>query len=310
MCLFPVRAMQEAIADKHTGMLVKFGRPKVNSEGDLLLPCGKCTECISKRSVEWAIRCRHEISCHRENCFLTLTYDEKTVPDHSEIKNEFQKFMKRLRKHLKKNIRYIVSHEFGAQFKRPHHHAIIFGWDPLNQIFLKTTKSGERLFTSDEVSKLWKFGYHSIGTANEKTAYYIASYALKGKLHETTTGQGEIINLKDSMDCSRRPAIGYNYLIDNMHQLASGSDLLPRYYIKKLKELNPQLHERYENNQSTLLKTRSSHELLAKYVLDQQKLSLHGEFRELEQNIINENSHLKAELLTNRDAYQLSKTQG
>ena len=197
MCLFPLKAK-----------LNDIGRIEFNHEGDLKLPCGKCTECVSKRALEWATRARHEIATHKENCFITLTYSEENLPSHFIVKNEFQKFMKRLRKLTKLKLRYMVSHEYGTQKFRPHHHAIIFGYNPKDQKFNRTTPKGEKLFTSPELEKLWKHGFHSIGTANEKTAYYIASYSLKGKKHSyTDNNSGEIIEVNDCMDCSKRPAL-------------------------------------------------------------------------------------------------------
>ena len=122
MCLNPINAE-----------LQEFGKPKFTHEGALKLPCGKCTECKSQRAVQWAIRARHEIALHDENCFLTLTYEDKNLPSHLIVKDPFQRFMKRLRKHVKKPLRYMVSHEYGSQHFRPHHHAIIFGWNPKEQ---------------------------------------------------------------------------------------------------------------------------------------------------------------------------------
>ena len=53
-------------------------------------------ECRIKRSREWAVRCMHEASLHRDNCFLTLTISEsdKAVSLNYDY---FQSFMKRLR---------------------------------------------------------------------------------------------------------------------------------------------------------------------------------------------------------------------
>lgn len=45
----------------------------------------------------------------------------------------------------------MVSHEFGSLNFRPHHHAIIFGWDPSNQIKYKRTKGGSIIFRSKEL---------------------------------------------------------------------------------------------------------------------------------------------------------------
>lgn len=293
MCLFPINAQ-----------LDEYNKIKFTREGDLKLPCGKCTECISKRSLEWATRARHEISLHKENCFLTLTYNDESLPSIYVVKEEFQKFLKRLRKHIKRPIRYMVSHEYGSKTFRPHHHCIIFGYNPNNQTFLKSTSKGEKLFTSPIIEKLWKHGFHSIGTANEKTAYYIASYSLKGKKHQLTDPHsGEIVDVSDSMDVSKRPAIGYDYFIENCDQLVDTESILPRYYIKKLKELNPTLHERYENNQSLKFKNRSSHEIYAKFTIDQQKKHINSEFRSVEPNQERETSFLSEYLEKTRDDY-------
>lgn len=262
MCLFPVRATRQ-----------EFGRPKLDKEGDLTLPCGKCTECISKRAHDWALRCKHEISMHDENCFITLTYDDEHLPSFLVVKDYFQKFMKRLRKKTKKKLKYIVSHEYGSRTGRPHHHAIIFGWTPSNQEFALNSPSGEPLYTSKELGDLWRFGYHSIGDANEKTAYYIASYSLKSHTRTVTNpDSGEVVTVSDSMDCSRRPAIGREYFEKNMNQLLDSNVQLPRYYQKLLEKNYPDHFERYENESMLRnVSQRGIHERLAKHVIDTQK---------------------------------------
>jgi len=300
MCLFPVRAEKQ-----------EFGRPKLDPEGSIQLPCGKCYECISKRAVDWATRCRHEISLHNENCFLTLTYDDENLPSFLIVKKEFQKFIKKLRKKTKSKLRYIVSHEYGGKTGRPHHHAIIFGYNPDNQIYNREAPSGEPLFVSKDIDKLWTHGYHSIGTANEKTAYYIASYSLKSsKHHITNPTNGEIITVQDSMDASKRPAIGALFFRKNYQQLLDTKAQLPRYYKKLLERHHPDLHEEYENE--SLLrnnKPRSDHELLAAYTItNQQKNEGDSQYRKSPQSK-NEQLLYKAQLVHNRDKY-VSKIKG
>lgn len=177
--------------------------------------------------------------------------------------------MKLLRWHIyPQKINYIVSHEYGSQTFRPHHHVMIFGYDPDDQEYLRTTKKGYPLFTSDFISTIWKHGFHSIGEANAKTAYYIAAYALKGKTHDLldpTTG--EYVKVNDSFDCSKRPGIGLNYFKQNYQQLLNSDSRLPRYYVKKLQELHPDLHEEYENKTNQKIQTRSSHQVYAKFKL-------------------------------------------
>ena len=293
MCLSPINAE-----------LQEFGAPKFTPEGSLKLPCGTCTECKSLRAVEWATRAKHEISCHPENSFITLTYNDKNLPSHLVLKDPFQKFIKRLRKKLKNNnIRYMVSHEYGSQYFRPHHHAIIFGWNPKNQYDPRKTKSGETIFRSKELEELWTDGFSSVGTANERTAYYIASYAIKGKKHEILLPNGEYTTVSDLFDSSKRPAIGLNFLIKNQNQIINSGQPVPRYYLKKLKDLNPTLHEHHENKKSILLKNRSSQEIHAKYILDQQKQnSSLNEFRSTLESR-KEDTYFEAHLQFNRDEY-------
>jgi hypothetical protein len=298
MCLFPQKAR-----------LNDLGRIEFNHEGDLKLPCGRCNECISKRAIEWATRARHEIASHKENCFITLTYNEENLPSILVVKNEFQKFIKRLRKFTKLKLRYMVSHEYGTKNFRPHHHAIIFGYNPKNQKFNRTTPRGEKLFISDEIEKIWKNGFHSIGTANEKTAYYIASYSLKGKKHSFPDPvSGEIIQVSDCMDVSKRPAIGYNFLEENYKQMIDSKSILPRYYAKCLNDpkksvYNPGLFEMYENERMLNFKNRSSHEIYAKYIIDKQKNNIKSEFRERDATLEESEEYYNSELLTNRDDY-------
>lgn len=263
MCLSPIKAR-----------LDEFGRIKFTHEGDLRLPCSKCTECRMARAFEWGTRVKHELSQHDESCFVTLTYNEENFPDIHDWKKHFGVFHDKLQKKLKRRIRFLVSHEYGSTSFRPHHHAILFGYNPPNQSFLKVTKKGENLYTSPELESLWTKGFSSIGTANEKTAYYIASYSLKGqKILYTDPASGEIYTFSDSMASSKRPAIGSDFFQQNQNQLVNSGDILPRYYLKKLKELNPTLHEHYENARMQKLKNRGIHEVLAKYTIDQQKIS-------------------------------------
>jgi hypothetical protein len=262
MCLFPVRASRQ-----------EFGRPKLDPEGDLTLPCGKCAECKSKRASEWALRCKHEIACHDLNCFITLTYDDDHLPSFLIVKDEFQKFIKRLRKKIKTKLKYIVSHEYGGRSGRPHHHAIIFGWSPPNQSFLMEAPSGEPLYTSPLLDELWPHGFHSIGDANAKTAYYIASYSLKAVKHSVTDPEtGELVTVSDSMDCSSRPAIGRNFFLENVDQILETEKMIPRYYKKLLERYYPDKFEELENKSADSYKTRGSYELLAKYeIIESQK---------------------------------------
>lgn len=289
MCLFPQRAQKQ-----------EFGKPILHPEGDICLPCGKCTECVSKRACEWAIRAGHEISMHDENCFLTLTYDDEHLPSVFLVKEDFQKFMKRLRKKLKHKVRYIVSGEYGTKSFRPHFHAIIFGYNPPNQKFIMNSPSGSPLFTSPEISALWDKGFHSIGTANERSAYYIASYAMKGKKHTIADPEsGELVDVVDYMDSSKRPAIGKEYFLQNREQIINSGNIVPRYYLKLLEKEDLSLLEQHQSNLA--YKARSSHNFYAKYILDQQKLAMSDGFLRSAPEEKPEDIFYKKHLKTQRD---------
>lgn len=73
--------------------------------------CGQCAGCRLDRSKNWAVRCMHEAQMHEENCFITLTFDEKSLwsrPNPGSLCNvEHQLFVKRLRKFVKKKSNFI-----------------------------------------------------------------------------------------------------------------------------------------------------------------------------------------------------------
>jgi len=263
MCLHPIRATKQNPSDG--------GRPKVDPEGDLQIPCGQCHECIMLRARHWGTRAKHEISCHESSCFLTLTYDDEHLPSPLDFKRPFQLFIKKLRKKLKKKLMYMVSHELGGTTFRPHHHCILFGHSYDDLILHKKTKSGENIYLSKTLDSEWQNGYSSVGTANEKTAFYIAKYALKGKKHDVVMSDGSIIQISDLFDCSKRPAIGYNFLLKNYKSIVQSGEPLPRYYQKKLETISPEYLQIYQNNMLTNFRTRTAYELYAKFKINLQK---------------------------------------
>ena len=153
------------------------------------------------------------------------------------------------------------------------------------------------MYTSDELQQLWKNGHHSIGEANEKTAFYIASYSLKSEEHIVLDSNGKFVNVRDSFQSSRNPAIGLNYFRKNYKQLVDSSSILPRYYQKKLEEIDSDYFEQYENNKQVHVKNRGSNQRLAKYVIGNQKLN-DSEFRKAPDQMVQQayKQYLKSEV--------------
>lgn len=128
--------------------------------------------------------------------------------------------MKRLRKQYGPNIRYYHCGEYGAKTQRPHYHAILFNHDFKDKV-LFTTNNSNNLYTSEELKKLWPYGYSSIGDVTFQSAAYVARYILKkitgpnAKEHYQTINKttGQITYRKpEYTTMSRRPGIGKPWL--------------------------------------------------------------------------------------------------
>jgi hypothetical protein len=152
---------------------------------DLQVPCGRCVGCRLERSRQWAIRCVHEASLHSNNCFITLTYDSKKLPEGYNLASglcydHFALFMKRFRKFVEPlRIRFYMCGEYGTDHARPHFHACIFGYDFLDRVPWKKSPSGKMIFRSAALEKLWPFGFSSVGDVNFESAAYVARYIMK-----------------------------------------------------------------------------------------------------------------------------------
>lgn len=265
-CYHPITAFQP-----HGGGPLSFTNKK--DHNTLTIPCGQCWGCRLARSRDWAIRCMHEAQMHKHNAYITLTYDELHLPANSTlVYKDFQAFMRRLRKalgrgksgllhsgHTTKTVRFYMGAEYGEQHGRPHFHACLFGVDFADRLYLKKNESGERLYTSALLTKLWGKGFASVGNVTFKSAAYIARYIMKkltgnksNQYEITDTQTGEITNRKTEFNqMSRRPGLGKTWL-DKYHLdvfphgkvvLAGHQINAPRYYDNYFKAIDELGHE-------------------------------------------------------------------
>lgn len=232
MCLYPVSIM---------------ARPKGGLPHHETVSCGKCLECVQRHSIEWAFRIMDECSCHADNAFITLTYNNEHVPHLGVSRREIQLFMKRLRKELfPLKIRFFACGEYGKRTQRPHYHAIIFGWFPGDVVFLKRDGDND-IYRSKFLEKVWTFGFSSVGRVSFDTALYCAKYMNKYSWQESikrvpVVVDGEFTPFTDRLNApfvqmSNRPGIGYDKVYDS--DLVSDklyrrgrSVKIPRYYLK------------------------------------------------------------------------------
>jgi len=144
----------------------------------LTLPCGQCIGCRLERSRQWAVRCSHEAQLHESNCFITLTYDPASVPAGGTlVYSHFQLFMKRYRKMFPlTKIRFYMSGEYGEDLLRPHYHACIFGHTFSDRVVHKKSDQGFFIYTSNQLSQLWPYGFSTVADFTFETAAYTARY--------------------------------------------------------------------------------------------------------------------------------------
>lgn len=148
----------------------------------------------------------------KEKCFVTLTYDNEHLPKNRNlVKKDFQDFLKRLRKHIEpKKLKYILSGEYGPTTLRPHGHILLMGYQPSDLKFYKYNKTKDMLFTSKELSKIWKNGYVIVGLVTYESAAYVARYTYKKAF-----GIDKEFNIKHGRNpefqtASRRNGIAYS----------------------------------------------------------------------------------------------------
>lgn len=216
--------------------------------------------CLLDRSQQWAVRCMHEAATHSFNSFVTLTYDDKNLPDGGTLRPDHLKaFLKRLRKEKlfsEISIKYFACGEYGDENKRPHYHAILFGIDFPDKRPYKKNKRGDMLFTSEHLEKIWRFGKCWLGSVTYQSAGYVARYTLKkagkqfdaGHYQKLNLETGEIIDVHPEFQrMSRRPGIGHAFyerfksdIYPSDEVIVEGKSLKPpRYYDRLLERENP-----------------------------------------------------------------------
>lgn len=162
------------------------------------LPCRKCIGCRLDHAKMWATRCLHQASLHKNNCFVTLTYNDENLPKHGGLDHrDYQLFTKKLRDKLQHKIKFYMCGEYGSvcakcklsEFRcqcekfekslgRPHFHACIFNHD-FKDKKLHSIKKDVKLFRSEELEKIWTNGFSTIGDVTFQSAGYVARYITK-----------------------------------------------------------------------------------------------------------------------------------
>lgn len=209
------------------------------------------------------MRCLHEASLYKHNCFLTLTYDDEHVPHRSMLDYPaFQKFMKRLRKHAAPTRpRFYMCGEYGPENGRPHYHACVFDFDFADKTYWARSPSGEKIYRSESLERLWPFGFCSVGQVTFESAAYVARYCVQkvtgfnAAAHYRRVDQdGEYQLPPEFNHMSLKPGIGARWLekfqsdvYPHDYTIINGKEVKPPKYYDRL--FSRQFPEEFEDIQ-------------------------------------------------------------
>jgi len=186
------------------------------------VPCGKCLPCQKKRRSEWSLRLEHEYMFSDSAFFITLTYDDNSLPRTKEgyptlVKKDVQNYIKRLRndhvryvtkelkiskkevKNVSKPIRYYAVGEYGSKTRRPHYHILLFNYDIAN--ISPLTNQWKNTNTN------MPHGHVDIGTVTASSINYVTKYMFKPFARKDK-------RIRPFSLMSKKPIIGQAY-IDN-----------------------------------------------------------------------------------------------
>lgn len=284
---------------------ITFKKPSnLDNYQELEIPCGICLGCRLDHSNSWACRIMLESYDHKENSFITLTYNNENLPKTENghmtlVKKDIQDFIKRLRFHLNKKISYFSCGEYGGKTFRPHAHLIVFGYKPKDLKLHKYSETENNMYISQELEKIWGKGYVCIEDVTYKSACYTARYVQKkagltptkrkltGEVEEVEKideRNGEIyistINKtltekydkygreKEFIIMSKKPAIGLNYWLKNKDKIKRNGGILikidDKVVLKPIPRYYKKLWEREDIEELYRFKYKSQKNLACK----------------------------------------------
>lgn len=135
------------------------------------VPCGQCMNCRINRKRSWIGRLFLEMKyASAESSFVTLTYDEQSVPSRGDQKilvpGDLQGAINRIRARSGVGkVRYFGVGEYGDDFLRPHFHIMLFG--------VPAETWQKRLHTT------WREGISHVYPADTGNVHYICGYTTK-----------------------------------------------------------------------------------------------------------------------------------
>lgn len=197
MCLFPLTMK---VRTNHLGSY------------QMKVPCGKCMECRKEQQDNWTTRIYQELlGCQGKAIFVTLTYNEQSVPrveyegkEYLSLnKRDVQNWIKRYRIrqerefllqrrynkniHPPKTLKYFLCGEYGCVTHRPHYHMIIFNFTEKDFLPLKIDWETNYGFTRVDPIQM---PLNGTSKSFYNVSSYVGKYAVKG-LFENPLAQNQ-----------------------------------------------------------------------------------------------------------------------
>lgn len=257
-----------------------------------LIRCGTCEGCRMDKSRDWANRLLLEREYWSTAYFVTLTYDDDHVPRSyyadprtgeaqpslTLCKKDLQDFLKRLRYHHKKPLKFFACGEYGPQTFRPHYHLIIFGLELGDLVPYAKNELGQWTYQSNWLTSIWAerkapcrqgsvtplamdpeyfctpYGRVLVAEAEWKTFAYVSRYTTK-KLYGPQAKYYEQFNIiPPFLQMSLKPAIGRRWFDDhpdvmdfeyiNVSTPTGGKKFRPPYYFDQLYDCDDDGYDR------------------------------------------------------------------
>lgn len=149
-----------------------------------------------------------------------------------------------------KKIRCMHCGEYGDKKSRPHHHAILFGFQfpDLKEIY----ENGKTYYTSEILSSLWPFGIHRIGSCSYNSCAYVSRYVTK-KINGNNQEDYYNGRKPEFVTYSTKPVLGSSYFIKNYREIVNTQELtviadkkytcrMPKSFDNILKKLNKDMY--------------------------------------------------------------------
>lgn len=213
----------------------------IDSDGEIVpmflaTPCRKCILCRNRNSNEWMFRAIAETQY--STCvpyFVTLTYDNESLPEKGVNKEDLQLFFKRLRQNLSRKfnytekVRYFAVSEYGKNTHRAHYHVILWnmpaGYNDISilHVIQDAWSIKERVYNRDTKRYDWqlikRIGFCYVKPCNVGGIQYVMKYMRKPCF--VPDGQNNTFYLS-----SRRPGIGGKWCMEHSLWFYQNADVL------------------------------------------------------------------------------------